>query len=195
MIQTTHALPHGSEITRLTFLAPRLPPAVCGLADHTQWLAEAMAEQGLEVGFIHTQQNAPELTRLPGPVDCWDGRRRSLAGLLIRQRADWLWVQLSGYGYSRWGAPLILGQAISWARRRIPELRVAVCATRPTARSASWDSRAQSWPLGNGSPWHVSLVRPTLSSPAIQGSGSTSPASAGSATRRSCCRSARMSLP
>jgi hypothetical protein len=113
---------------RVTFLAPRLPPAVCGVADHTQKLAEAMAEQGVEVGFIHTKPNAAATARLPGPVEYWDGSRRSLADLLKRQRADWLWVQLSGYGYSRWGAPFALGQAISRALRRMPELRVAVCA-------------------------------------------------------------------
>jgi len=112
---------------RLTFLAPRLPPAVCGVADHTQRLAEAMAEQGVEVGFIHAKP-AAEIVRLPGPVDYWDGRRWSLADLLIRQRAEWLWVQLSGYGFSGWGAPFVLGRAIAAARERIPELRVAVYA-------------------------------------------------------------------
>lgn len=112
---------------RITFLSPRLPPAVCGVADHTRLLAEAMLSQGVEVGFIHSKPQS-DICRLPGPVDFWEGDRKSLVKLLDRQRADCMWVQLSGYGYSRWGAPFVLGQAISHAQRQLPRLRVAVYA-------------------------------------------------------------------
>src|SRR5262249_27110234 len=38
----------------------------------------------------------------------------------------WLWVQLSGYGYSRWGAPYRLGCALARLRRKMPNVRLAV---------------------------------------------------------------------
>ncbi len=127
---------------RVTFLAPRLPPAVCGVADHTQKLAEAMAEQGVEVGFIHTKLDAAETVQLPGPIDFWDGDKRSLIELLKRQRANWLWVQLSGYGYSRWGAPFILGQAVAGRGDGCQNCAWPCTLTRPIARPGKWVSGA-----------------------------------------------------
>jgi hypothetical protein len=46
----------------------------------------------------------------------------------MAQEPDWLWVQLSNYGYSRWGAPLSLARALSALRRAAPDLGIAVCA-------------------------------------------------------------------
>jgi hypothetical protein len=112
---------------RVTFLSPRLPPAVCGLADHTKWLASAMARARVEVGFIH-YQSQPLVCDLPnGPIDFWGDSRSGLEACLGRHRPDWLWVQLSGYGYSRWGAPYQLMRALMRVRRRLPDLRLAVC--------------------------------------------------------------------
>ncbi|HLJ91778.1 MAG TPA: hypothetical protein VKU02_01165 [Gemmataceae bacterium] len=36
-------------------------------------------------------------------------------------------MQLSGYGYSRWGAPYQLGRALAHVQRALPDLGVAVC--------------------------------------------------------------------
>ena len=57
---------------RISFLAPRLPPAVCGIADHTRLLAEAFTQEGVEVGFIHHERLRSAGRILPGPIDCWD---------------------------------------------------------------------------------------------------------------------------
>src|SRR5262245_53157263 len=112
---------------RVSILTPRLPPAVCGLADHTQLLAEAMTRQGVSVGFIH-REPCHNGGRLPGCLtDHWSRGGAALERCLTRQGADWLWVQLSGYGYSRWGAPYALSRSLAWVRRRLPDLRLAVC--------------------------------------------------------------------
>ena len=87
---------------RVSFLTPRLPPAICGLADHTRFLAEAMIRQGVDAGFIHRDATADPAPTLPGPVGFWDDRPGSLVRHAQDQATDWLWVQLSGYGYSRW---------------------------------------------------------------------------------------------
>src|SRR5205807_9432611 len=56
---------------RISFLCPRLPPATCGVGDHTKLLARYMAEVGTEVAFIHCQPGAcvPEIPS--GPVSHW----------------------------------------------------------------------------------------------------------------------------
>jgi hypothetical protein len=117
----------GTPPMRVTFLSPRLPPAVCGLADHAKWLAGAMAKRRAEVGFIHCQEQALVCDLPPGPVDFWGGNHSGLEACLGRQRPDWLWVQLSGYGYSRWGAPYRLMRALAWVRRHLPDVRLAIC--------------------------------------------------------------------
>lgn len=114
---------------RVTFLAPRLPPAVCGVGDHTANLARALADRGIEVGFLsfHAQQAATRDLLTPGPLGRWSGSPASLADCISRQVPDWLWVQLSGYGFSRWGAPWGLYRALRAVRRKFPRLRIAVC--------------------------------------------------------------------
>jgi glycosyltransferase involved in cell wall biosynthesis len=111
---------------RISFLTPRLPPQVCGLADHTQHLALALSREGVEVGFIHRQAGQSTFDLPAGPVDYWDDSARSLEACVRRQAPDWLWVQLSGYGYSRWGAPYRLAQGLKALAKNLPQLRRAV---------------------------------------------------------------------
>ncbi len=114
-------------LVRVTFLTPRLAPAVCGIADHTRLLAAAMARQGARAGFIHCEPAGSAATGLDGPADHWTGGSEMLRRLLERQAPDWLWVQLSGYGYSRWGAPYRLGRAMAALLRGAARPRLAVC--------------------------------------------------------------------
>src|SRR5262249_52693088 len=111
---------------RITFLAPRLPPAVCGVADHTLLLAEAMIGEGAEVSFIHREPFTGTAQSLPGPVCRWEGGAEALAACLARQEADWLWVQFSNYGYSRFGAPYRLWRELKQFRQRMPNVRIAL---------------------------------------------------------------------
>lgn len=112
---------------RISFFAPRLPPAVCGIADHTRLLAEALRAEGVEVAFIH-REALQEGGKLPqGRIDAWNGSRRSLQECIRRQQPDWLWLQLSSYGYSRWGAPWRLGRVLQGLRSALPTLNIAIC--------------------------------------------------------------------
>lgn len=111
---------------RISFLAPRLPPAVCGVADHTRLLADEMHGQGAEVAFIHCDAALASGASLPGPVNRWTGGSEALESYLAQQQADWLWVQFSNYGYSRWGAPYSLGRDLRSVRRRMPGVRLAI---------------------------------------------------------------------
>jgi hypothetical protein len=97
---------------RVTLLAPRLPPRISGVGDHTRCLARAMEDQAVEAGYIHRDPQQ-ELDVPEGPPDRRDGGRRSLCRVLSRQASDWLWVELSGYGCSRWGAPYRLGRVLA----------------------------------------------------------------------------------
>jgi hypothetical protein len=98
---------------------------VCGIADHTLLLALALRNEGVEVGFISKQGSGRGLPS--GPVDHWDGSAGGLAECVRRQQPDWVWVQLSGYGYSRWGAPVALARAVRALRHNLPTIAVAVC--------------------------------------------------------------------
>ncbi len=110
---------------KVTFLAPRFPPRVCGVGDHTQRMAETMLGQGVRVGFIH-QDRQTEFDLPEGEVDFWDGGKKSLRECVDRQNPDWLWVQVSGYGYSRWGAPYLLGKALRGLRHSVGKVRLAI---------------------------------------------------------------------
>lgn len=112
---------------RVTFLTPRLPPAVCGVGDHTRNLARAMAEEGVDVGFIQRESLKPGGDLPAGPIDHWLDTPASLVNCVREQHPDWLWVQLSGFGYSRWGAPFALSRALKAVRRALPETRLVVC--------------------------------------------------------------------
>ena len=127
---------------RISILSPRLPPATCGVGDHACRLAAAFINAGCEVGLIHFEARADlatnlaadlgaESTAVPAPlpgdaVHHWDGSSGSLHECVSAQGAQWLWVQLSAYGYSRFGAPIGLGRALARLRRRRPGLRIAL---------------------------------------------------------------------
>src|SRR5262249_55933174 len=113
---------------RISFLTPRLPPAVCGIADHTRLLARALRDEGVDVAFIHREALRPGGEAPDGPVDRWEGSTRGLLECVRRQRPDWLWLQLSSYGYSRWGAPFRLGRSVRALRAALPALGVVAYA-------------------------------------------------------------------
>ena len=61
----------------ISFLTPRLPPAVCGVGDHTARLAEALHSEGVKSSFFVCRPGPP--TGLPtGPVHAWSGKPADL---------------------------------------------------------------------------------------------------------------------
>lgn len=112
---------------RISFLSSRLPPAVCGVADHTAWLAAAMVEHGVTVSFVHRTGEVDAGALPSAVVDRWDGSGGHLVQIVRRQRPDWLWLQLSSYAYSRWGAPFRLARQLGRLKRSLPDVRLAIC--------------------------------------------------------------------
>lgn len=116
-------------IGSVVFLTPNLPPVTCGLADHSANLAKALARLGWSVGVVALRGD-PAIVHRQGwgeAARLWGGSCRGLARQLSELAPEWLWVQLSGYGYSRWGSPWLLCRALEYARRRMTRLKVAVC--------------------------------------------------------------------
>ena len=113
-----------------------------------------MQEEGVEVGFIHRQPLCGDGNLPPGPVDRWADSAASLRDCVRRQRPDWLWIQLSGYGYSRWGAAFGLARALRALRRALPELAVTVyahethCQPSQLGRKGIWLSPWQRYTAG-----------------------------------------------
>lgn len=85
-----------------------------------------MAERGAKVGFTFFRGLDPDGSLLPGPSWRWNGGAAGLAAIVNQAKPEWLWVQLSGYGYARWGAPWKLAHALAYLRRRRPDVRIAV---------------------------------------------------------------------
>ncbi len=113
---------------RITVLTPNLPPLVCGLADHSWLLGQALEQLGCTVDLIGlraaSQATCEEVRQ---STALWDGSVQGLSRLVAARDPDWLWVQLSHYGYSRIGAPWRLGLALRLLRHRCPRIRIAVC--------------------------------------------------------------------
>lgn len=88
-----------------------------------------MMRLGCVVSLIGLRGNvaAAQKAGWSGPVALWDGSMRGLLRVVDDERPDWLWVQFSGYGYSKLGSPWRLAVAIRLAKKRRPSLRLAVC--------------------------------------------------------------------
>jgi len=54
-----------------------------------------MRDQGIEVGFIHREELQEGSDFRAGQVDRWTGGTRDLIACVMRQRPNWLWIQLS----------------------------------------------------------------------------------------------------
>lgn len=113
----------------MVFLTPNLPPAICGVADHSMLLGRALRDLGHEVSLIGLR-GEPEAARQSGwagKVVLWNGSIQALVGVVGDMSPTWLWVQLSGYGYSRYGSPWKLGMALVRLKEKLRDLRIAIC--------------------------------------------------------------------
>jgi len=108
---------------RLTFLTPRLPPAVCGVGDHTAHMAAAMRELTAPITAIVLHPPRGRLEDTFHRVDQWTGRPEELQSLLCEHETDVLWVQYSAYGYGYQGLPQYLMRALESMQ---PRRKIAV---------------------------------------------------------------------
>lgn len=114
-------------------LIPRLPPPVCGVADHARGLATALAAQGVESVLVPYQS----------PSDWRQALRRSAAQA---GSVTWL-VHYSGYGYARRGAPLGLLRDLRRLRRECPGVRLLTMFHELYAGGPPWTSAFWMSPL------------------------------------------------
>jgi hypothetical protein len=128
-------------------VVPQLKPARCGVSDHAILLAgELERAHGIETAFAVVNSNEP--CDLPYPrVYCAQSELPEACVTLSQGRPAALLVHLSGYGYSRDGAPAELAEALERVRAD-GRFRVAVFfhelfATGMPWRSAFWHSRRQ----------------------------------------------------
>ena len=137
-----------SDRMHIVFLAPQLPPAMCGVGDHTDRLSRAMVELGTTVAYLYLRPPVPPDGTLPGAASRWDGTCKSLQAFLRAQAADWLWVQFTCYGYQHYGVPLHFAWTLARLRRAMPKLRVAVCADEIHYRRDQLGRKGACWASG-----------------------------------------------
>ncbi len=105
----------------LAVIAPHLPPAVCGIGDHTARLLAAFTP-GRPLAFL-VPEAAPDGQLAPSeflgqPVRTFAFKRASLEGELNRIGECDVFVQYSGYGFHPRGSPSWLVEALlAWRQR------------------------------------------------------------------------------
>ena len=100
---------------RVSILTPYLTPAVCGLLDHSRHLGHELIRRGGTVQLLGLYGEEGEIDTQVLPekrIAMWGVERGSLNAAIAEAELDWLIVQLSSYGYSRWGAPWGLGRIL-----------------------------------------------------------------------------------
>ena len=130
---------------RITMLMPNLPPIVCGIADHSKMLGEALEALGSTVNYLALHRHKSESSR--SSMCLWDGRATSLIKAIRRLGTEILWVQYSGYGFSRKGIPFRLARALE---------EVQECADAPTVVVCMHETHA-SW---EGLGWRTPMIQP-----------------------------------
>lgn len=110
---------------RINVLTPNLPPAVCGIADHSILLGNALRRLGAEVDYLAPCRgpNASQSTN----ACLWDGTTKGLHTAIQRRESDVLWIQYSGYGYSKKGIPVALARAIEHIAKSRPGMSIVAC--------------------------------------------------------------------
>lgn len=105
----------------ITMLMPNAPGTVCGLSDHGVHLADALREHGFETGYLARHVQAGESTA----ARAWNGTPRTLAEAIRHAGSEVLWVQYSGYGFSRKSIPFDLARGLEGIRS-MPEAPLIV---------------------------------------------------------------------
>jgi glycosyltransferase involved in cell wall biosynthesis len=107
-------------VVRIALITQRFPPLCCGVGDYTLGLARALGEQGHEVIVITRPEQGlrPAGIRVAeAPLDGW-GDLRSVLRLLERERVEYVQLEYSGYGWSRWGFSFWLNALVLVLRQR-----------------------------------------------------------------------------
>ena len=110
---------------RITMVMPNLPPMVCGIADHSIMLGEALKGLGSKIDYLalRCHEDGPDRSGM----HLWDGSAKGLRQVIRRLGTEVLWIQYSGYGFSRKGIPLRLARALEEIRKRPAAPTIVVC--------------------------------------------------------------------
>ena len=130
---------------RISVLTPKLPPAVCGIADHGFLLGEALERLGAEAQYLAPCHGTNACRGKD--AGSWDGTADGLHSAIQQHEADVLWIQYSGYGYSKKGIPVALARAIE---------QVAKARSRPLIVACMHETHASRTGLG----WRAPIIQP-----------------------------------
>lgn len=125
-------------------LAPRFPPQNCGIGDHVVFLTNQLRDQQqFEFGVLVASPKWEESKAPKTPFsERWSGNPPPGTKVLF--------LQYSGYGYAKRGAPIKLALQIQRMRRKRPEIRLVTMfhelfAFGPPTSSSFWLSPVQRW--------------------------------------------------
>lgn len=110
---------------RITMLMPKLPPAVCGIADHSLMLGKALEDLDVKVRLLAPRSGANASAESQERL--WDGSAKGLRAVIRSDGADVLWVQYSGYGFSSKGVPMGLARAVEGIAGRESGTTIVAC--------------------------------------------------------------------
>lgn len=137
--------------TRVIQILPRLPPAICGVADQSVQIGNRLeSDHGCEVCYIAARP-LPDSTSDAHRIFL---RKRSATELftvmesLYQPRHTVIFLQFSGYGFARWGLCYWVVQSIKRFLKRHPDVRLLTMfhelwATGPLTSSAGWTTPFQ----------------------------------------------------
>ena len=142
----------------IDIIYPALPPTLNGIADHTFFLSQALAQRGCDVRILTAQS-----TWAPIPdvdvTQCFSvsppHRIREVVAPVADRAPDWVLLQFEQFSYGHWGFNPFLPAALRRLKKQCPNTRLGWIVHEDFAsmsdwRSAIWSTwqRAQFWALG-----------------------------------------------
>jgi hypothetical protein len=98
--------------SRIAFIAPRLPPSICGIGDYTYHLLTNLPCSNDILLLVRDGLNATKRLYPGSSIELLPFSRKDFIDLLNINKVSILIVQYSGYGYDPRGAPLSLLKSI-----------------------------------------------------------------------------------
>jgi glycosyltransferase involved in cell wall biosynthesis len=142
----------------IDIIYPALPPTLNGIADHTFFLARALAQRGCEVRVL-TAQRAWDPIPGVNVTPCFSvsppHRIRDVVAPVVERAPDWVLLQFEQFSYGHWGFNPFLPAALRRLKQRCPDTRLGWIVHEDFASATDWRSaiwstwqRPQFWALG-----------------------------------------------
>ena len=123
---------------RVVMLMPNAPDAVCGISDHGRNLGDALRAYDFDIRYLVARDGGAA-----DAAEIWDGKPGTLVGAVRDAGCDVLWVQYSGYGFSRMGMPFGLARGLERLRSMacVPSIVVCMHETHANLGGRGWRGR------------------------------------------------------